>query len=295
MGIESVSGKDKVVVETLQYFFSSTVVIDLSARITENMIEKEVIPQKHYNQIEVGYNSFEYLKVGGLSEYNTKSGFTTVISVLDNKLDLVSKYRADTQGIVNLRREAATDEDVKGDEDNYIIDSLRRTTPYTGFMARTSEGFTLVTGGADADNSFNLRLTPKRNLLRHGQLIRAGLEHELGSSLRWQASDKNTTLVTEYTTDVNPYPLPAEQLYPLAENADVLVNNLAASFFCPEIYSIDVTLNYAELSTILANQKGLIKLSSDKYGWIMQLTMGAKENKASLRLLRANLNVVTPA
>ena len=79
------------------------------------------------------------------------------------------------------------------------------------------------------------------------------------------------------------------------ENADVLVNSLSACFFCPEIYSIDVTLNYSELSTIMANQKGLIKLSDTKYGWIMQLTMGAKENKASLRLLRANLNVVTPA
>jgi LmbE family N-acetylglucosaminyl deacetylase len=65
--------------------------------------------------------------------------------------------------------------------------------------------------------------------------------------------------------------------------------------FCvKEIYTFEVEMRYSDLSVILANQKGLIKIAPDKYGWIMSLTIGEKENKADIRLLRANLNVVTP-
>lgn len=285
MGIEEVDGVDKVVIENLSYFFNSTVVLDLSARVRENSIEKEVIAQRHYNQIEVGYNSFEYLTTGGLSEYNTKSAFTTVIAVLDNKLDLISKYRADTQGIINLRKNVSSDEDIKGDEDIFILDSLRREAPYTGFIVRTDEGFTQVTGGADAENSFNLLITPKRNLLRNGQIIRAGLEKELGTYLKWQAADKNTTLATQLDTEAAL----------LAENTDVLVNDLEQSFFIPELYTFEVELRYEDLSAILANTKGLIKISDTKYGWIWNLQAGSKENKARVVLLRANLDVITPS
>jgi hypothetical protein len=53
-------------------------------------------------------------------------------------------------------------------------------------------------------------------------------------------------------------------------------------------------MDYSDLTAILANPKGLIKLSDTKYGWILDLAIGNKENKADLRLLRANLNVITP-
>jgi len=284
MGIEDVSGTSKVVIEDLDYFYSSMVVLDISAKIRENAIGKEVLPDKHYASIQTGYKSFEYLTSGGLAEFNTKSDFTTVLSVVDNDFNNICGYRADTQGIMLLRRSAGTDEDVKGDEDIFIIDSLRRTFPHSGFQARTSEDFILVTGGADADNCLNLDYTPKRNLLRNGALVRAGLQKNLGTYLRWQSGDKNTTLATQKTGETAP----------LVENADILVNDLEAPFFLPEQYTVECELRYTDLTAILENPKGLVKLATGKYGWILELTIGAKENKAEMKLLRANLNVITP-
>lgn len=284
MGIENIKGVDRVVIEDLSYFFTSDVVADLSANIREAAIGKEVLPEKHFNKISVGYNTFEYLVTGGLAEFNTKMDFTTVISVVDNGLDLVSKYRGDTHGIVNLMKNAGLNEDIKGDEDIFIIDSIRRTLPFTGFQARTDEDFITVTGGADAENSYNLDLTPKRNLIRNGIIIRAGLQKNLGTYIRWQAGDKNTSLATQRTAEADI----------LVENADVLVNDLSEPFFLPEMYTLECVMTYAELSAILTNPKGLIKLADEKYGWIMSLIIGNKENKAQLQLLRANLNVITP-
>jgi len=281
MGIETVSGRDKVVIEDLSYFFDSEVIVDLSSRIREESIGKEVWSELHYNQVEVGYNSFEYLTTGGLAEYNTKMAFSTVISVLENKLDLISKYRADTTGIVLLRQNAGNPEDAKGVEDIFLVDTLRSGG---GFRARTDEGFTLITGGADVENSFNLLLSPKRNLLRNGNKIRAGLEKDLGTYLRFQAADKNTTLATQLTTESDL----------LSENADVLVNDLEEPFFLPEFYTLECEMRYEDLTAILTNPKGLIKLSDIKYGWIWDLSLPGNENKVSLKLLRANLYVITP-
>lgn len=283
MGIENISGIDKVVIEELSYFFDSNVVLDLTDSVRELAVGKEVISERHYSQITVGYQTFEYITAGGLAEYNTKSDFSTVLSSVDNKLDLTSKFRADTQGIMLLRQNTYSDSDVKGDEDIFIIDSIRRTSPLTGFQARTDEDFILVTGGADAENSLNLDLTPKRNLLRNGLLIRAGLQKNLGSYIRWQAGDKNTTLATQRTGESNP----------VVENADILVNILEEPFYLPEMYTFECVMRNSQLETIKTNPKGLIKIGS-LYGWIWELNTGSEVDKAEIKLLRCNTNVITP-
>lgn len=284
MGIETIGGLQKVVIEDLRYFFSSSVAIDISDRIIEDVIGKEVIPDKHYAGVKSGYNTYEYLTIGGLAEFNTKMEFSTVISAVDSALDLVINYRGDTQGIVSLMKNTGGSEDVKGDDDIFIIDSIRKSSPYTGFIARTDEDFILVTGGADAENTYNLDLTPKRNLMRNGIKIRAGLQKNLGTYIRWQAGDKNTTLQTQRTGESSV----------LVENADVLVDDLDEPFYLPEYYTVECVLYPDELETIKSNAKGLIKLSATKYGWIWNLKRGNEKNEVTLKLLRANLNVVTP-
>lgn len=284
MGVEDVGGTDKVVIEDLDYFYDSTVTLDLSARIREAAIVKEVLPELHYSSVKTGYQSYEYLTAGGLAEFNTSADFATVISVLENKFERISRYRADTQGIVLLRKNVETNDDVKGDDDCFVIDAVRIVDPLTAFQARTDEDFTLVTGGADAENSFNLDYTPKRNLLRNGALIRAGLEKNLGTYLRWQAGEKNTTLSTRRTAEADP----------LVENADIMVNDLEEPWFLPEKYIFQCELRYSDLSAILANPRGIVKLSGTKYGWLLNLKIGAKENLAEIELLRVNLNVITP-
>jgi hypothetical protein len=284
LGIEEIGGYTRVVIESLRYFFKDTICLDLSYRIREENINKEVIPTRHYAEVHTGYNSFEYLSLaGGTEEFNAKSNFSSVISVVDSLYDIISKYRGDTNGINLLRYKAGKAEDTKGEEDLFIIDSVRiESDPY--WQARTDEGFSAVTGMPGTEDYFNLNLSPKRNLLRHGAVIRAGLEKNLGTYLRWQAADKNTELSTQLDSETEP----------VVENTDVLVDDLEEPFFIPELYTVDCVMNYADLTTILSNPTGLVKLSDTKYGWIMQLTVGSQENKAEIKLLRCNLNKVIP-
>lgn len=287
LGIETISGVERVVVEELEYFFESFIALDISDKIGTGNINKEVLPDWHYNNIKVGYNSFLYEEIGGLSEFNTKSEYTTVIDVIDNVLDLVGKYRADTNGINKLRQTGSTTEDERGDEDIYIIDSVRDGGDW---LSRTDEGFVLVEGGVDSDQMFNLDWTPARNLLRHGDVIRAGLHKRLNSYLRWQQTDKNTTLKTQLTGDII-----------IIENEDIQVENpdptkpsLEKPLWIPEAYNVEVPFSISDLNTVLANPKQIIKIGTDMYGWILELNMAAKADKAELKLLRVNTERITP-
>ena len=145
LGIETIKGVERVVIESLRYFFDDNVVLDLSDRLNESSIGKEVDPTRHYSEIESGYNSFEYLTTSNLEEFNCKTTWSTIISALDNKLDIVSKLRADTNGINVLRSKTGTNEDAKGQDDFFIIDSIRdASAPY--WKARTDEGFDTIEG-----------------------------------------------------------------------------------------------------------------------------------------------------
>lgn len=281
MGIETVGGVNKLVVEDISHFYDSEVVLDLSARIVENEIEKEVIPDKHYNSIKTGYTAFLYEFLNGLNEFNTKSEFSTVINVLENVYDLVSRYRADTNGIVLLRQEEGTNEDVKGDDDIFIIDAVRKGAE---FAARTNDGFDIPATGTPEEYQHNINWTPARNLLRHGDHIRAGLEKSLTSYLRWQFTEKNSTFITQLTgADL------------IRESDDIKVSNLDTPFYWSEQYNIECPFYQADLELLEAKPQGLIKLSDTKYGWILSVDVHNESNKAELKLLRCNLDYITPS
>ena len=284
LGIEEISGVDKIRIEELAYFFDDNVVLDLSTRINENSIGKEVLPDWHYNEVQVGFKSFAYEEAGGLYEYNTKTIYSTVLKSIKNVLKIVSDYRGDTMGINKLRKTGITDnpsEDVSGDEDLFVLKSVRDSGDW---LVETDEAFDSVTGGVDANQSYNLQYTPARNVQRHGMNIRAGLENQLNTNLKFLSKEKNTTLVTKLTADASS----------LAEDADFEITDLDEPLWIPEAYVCEVPFDGNDIATIEANLKGLIKLSSTKYGWILSIQPSTDSRKAELKLLRCNTDYVTP-
>jgi hypothetical protein len=279
MGIFEFSGVEKVKIEALRDFFDDNVILDLSSRIRSAAIAKEVLPDWHYGRILSGYEQFTYEAVGGLSEFNTKSEWSTPLSH-DQELNLTAKLRADTNGIIKLWKERTSTEDVEGDDSTFLIDSVRDGGD---FLARTDEGFDTITGGIAGQKYYNLDLTPARNMRRHDNEIRAGLEHELNEYIRWQSSGKNTLLATDK-------PLEDE----VVENADIQINDMADPFYWPEAYIVECEFKHSDLTTLLTSPYSLIKIGTNKYGWLLELRLGNHENKAEMKLLRANLTYVTP-
>jgi hypothetical protein len=243
-----------------------------------------VLPDWCYAKIETGYNSFEYSQQGGLYEFNTKSVFTTVLKSVKNSLGIMSSVRADGNGILKLRLTPYEDnpsEDVSGDDNSWLIASVRDNG---GFKNRTDEGYDWVGGGVDASQSINLDYSPKRNLLRWGAWIRAALEGRLNTWLRWQSTEKNTTLITAKTGETTA----------VAENGNIHVHELDEPLWLPEAYNVEAPFHWADYVAVNANPNGIVKLAVNKYGWIIELKTNNVDNKAEFRLLRVNLLYVTP-
>lgn len=121
---------DKVVIEAFDYFFPSTVVLDISDKLRSENIEKHVIADMFYKSVDAGYNKFDYDNNAGLFEFNTKNSWTTIIKSVFNDLKKVVKYRADGQGMRLIMLAPGADgydatKDVKGDSDIFLIDALR--------------------------------------------------------------------------------------------------------------------------------------------------------------------------
>lgn len=292
MGYEKIDEVDKMVVENLDFFFDSEVIVDLSDRLRSEDIPMKVLPERHFKTGTFGFGKYEYLKNAGLFEFNTQGVWTTALETIDNDLKKISKIRGDGQGMrlilqapfhLDDNGENDYDEtaDVKGDDDLFMMNVVRDGG---GFTVRTDEGFTTIVGSVYANASFNILYSPARSRNRWGSDLKATMIKKLGTTVRWQATDKNSTLGSQLATESDI----------LFENSDVLVDDLPDTRYLLEEFEFDCFLTVAELTAIDATPNKLIKIADNEYGWINELRPSTLDLKVSVKLLRCNLAVVTP-
>jgi len=286
LGVEVIGGVNKIRIEEMDYFFDENVSVDLSSKLRDEAIGKEFANDQVFKDVTTGYGKYAYEKSDGLLEFNTKSSWTTVIKAVFTSLKQLGKYRADGQGmrlIMNAVLEVDYDktEDVKGDGDIFMVDLVRDGAIFKG---RTDEGFDFIGGSIYAASSFNINWSPARNLLRWGQVIKAGLTKKLSSYLRWQTTDKNTTLQSRLSTEADT----------VEENADIQVTDLNDCRWTPEMYRVNVPLTTTELNAIDDNPNYLIKLADTKFGWILECKTTIKDGMTELLLLKYNADQVIP-
>ncbi len=268
-------------IERMSHFFDAHVIIDLSGRVSESLIEKSVIPELYANRIQIGFNSYTYNNTGGIYEYNTASIWSTVIKSIDSEFSIVSPFRADTTGIFDVLQETDDEKDMEVDEDIYMLDSVEGDT--TDLLARTNEGFEQITGAVLSNQVFNVDYSPGHTLLRWGSYVRAMHQKNLQSFIRFQKSERNASLRSTLTGAAE-----------VVESADILPSTLDGNLWIPEAYSVEVPLRESDIAAIQLNPYGLVKLTDKKYGWILEFKSKNENRKSSYRLLRVNLDVVTP-
>ena len=152
------------------------------------------------------------------------------------------------------------------------------------FIVRTNEGFSSISGSVYANSSFNIWYSPARNLRRWGGELKAGLIKKLTSILTWQASDKNSTLVSQLATEASE----------VVENANIVASELKDSRYLLEEFYGEAPITTAQLNAVDSNRNGLIKLSDTKYGWINKFEPSTENQMVRFELLKCNLDIVTP-
>ena len=280
MGIETIAGVEKVVIEEMPHFFNNIVILNISNRIAAETIKKKVYPDIIYNRISVGYNSYKYDSLGGIYEFNTTSKFSDIIKSIEQELNIVAPYRADMSGLLTLMKELTVNKDVSGEEDIFLLDTI---WDGANWVARTDEGFVQAEDLSNRDTLFNVIVSPKRNLIRWGSYIRGYLEKYATSELIWQTSDKNTKLRSTEIAGTE-----------VVENTDVLVSTLDNPLWHPEVFTLEVPAYENDIELIKANPYGIIKITDTEFGWIIKYRSHNKNGKSEFILLRVNTAYVTP-
>ena len=237
-GIEMINGKETLVLEDLKYFFQEEIGIVLPNQVSN--VEREVATEFYNSSIEVGYEKPDgdilYQEAMGLDEYNGKRGFTQPITRVDTTFKKISKARADRYGIEFARRkpkESFPEQDTRYDSSAFLFDLIDEIGQFRERLWQ-DDYETAPTGVYSPETATNLRLTPFRNLERHGWFFGSGLQKFQTDKIRFSNSTLKSKLTTKKTSEVA-----------RSENGDILVSDLQRPRFIPEWVTFDYKVDFA--------------------------------------------------
>ncbi len=197
MGIEKVGDDYFIVVDKKSYFYDVNTTI-LTLDNVPN-IKRYELADRYYNRVLVGYESWESEFTNGLDEFNSKRQYDTGIKSINNELNIISELVASGYRIELARRMQYVDqnsEDSQYDEENFIICLSDATDYIEGIPSgleetEKDENFAIKDNIISPETSYNLRLSPARNLLRWSPVINAGLTKYAGREIKLTSGEGN--------------------------------------------------------------------------------------------------------
>jgi len=279
--LETIGGFERIRFEEYSFFFDNNIVLDLSDRINKYDIESELMPELAYLSLESGYEEFSYESINGRGEYNSKNLRTSIIQT-DAKLNNVDKLRGDTRGItLQLERSIKSDgtKDEKEDNSIFVIKSQRSAEPNEDWKAETDENITIEDNSSlFQEGSLNLFNTGSRNLIRGSNRFSGAFQKFQSSKLRFQNSGKLQTLKT------------TGEGYTITENDDIIAADLNDPIYLPEKHTVSVRFDFEDIETFNTNPLGLIKLSDDAIGWVLDIKKQNKKDEAVITIIQKHVS-----
>src|SRR5215217_1392800 len=201
-----------------------------------------IVPAKFLmaNLIKVGYEDKNTDEKDGLNEVNSGQQWTTPTTKVKDEYNWVSVVRADQYGIEKIRvgyNVLKTDTgkstaDTSSDNDTFMVDAYQDGENYRPVLGSSYE---IVTGVNSPATVYNLRLSPKNNLLRHGAFLRSVLDKVDARYINFASAQKNAELFA------------VKNSIGVKENENILVGSLPDKYFIPHIAKINCKLPYRSI------------------------------------------------
>lgn len=196
LGYEYEITDNKLIFKPRDEFFTRSIAMTMREDEIADLIE-EADTEYAYTTVEIGYDKQDYDKLNGRLEPNGKFTFTTGYeSKEDNKLSLISPYRADSIGIEYLSQESSKKtKDEDSDNDIFFMALVENDTEFTEYkdVVYKDRAFGL--------ELFNAVFSPYYLVMRNYSLI--GINT---NSLKFNSTDMSRTAeIYANGVKVNPY------------------------------------------------------------------------------------------
>lgn len=271
VGVETYGYKDFLVVEELDYFFNSRVVLTLPNAVS--VIKRVKAKEYIYSGLNVGYKGEgSYENIQGLDKTNgLVSRITAIKRVGENIYKKISPYGTDDYEREIPRRmpySTHPTEDTKYDEKVMILDGKlsetdvlqqRASSFLVGSDKSVNDDFDDIPSGVfDPEGLTNGRWTPLAMVLRHGSWLKAGLLDYLSKDVSFGSSNGNVALTGVLQKGAD-YPYLKGIEY--SENSNILASDLQGNLYYPEW----ITFEHVVTDEMLDTLEGFQEINGIKY------------------------------
>jgi len=268
------------------YVFARNIEIANVGKIGQGKYQMSIAEELVGNVVKIGYEDGQAENDGGLQEYNSRQDYGLPTSRIQKELIWISPVRADQYGIERLRVQfnitKQSDNNALGDNDNFMIDCYQDGVDYRPILGAT---YTSVVGVDNGANAYNLRLTPKQNLLRHSAYLRSILDRMDSRYIEFANAEKNADLVT------------VKDGISVSERAPVLVSTLQGKYFQPYIFTITCKFPKYVIDLMDATPFGYISFEYNGIkakGYIIEVQVDLAENSEREIKLLATFDSLIP-
>jgi hypothetical protein len=179
-----------------------------------------------FNTIKIGYPDSKLDDVNGRNEFNTTHIYSAPVSRSVRELNLVSTYKAGMYDIeftrINLEGKKTTNSST--DNDVFFLHT-EKYPQADGVYKLLRLNYSPVSGLLDAASAFNIELSPKRCLQRHGAYLRGAFYYQPMGVLKFESGDRNVDMITGTVSERADFPINAM--------GDPLFVPLEFTFECP--------------------------------------------------------------
>jgi hypothetical protein len=241
-----------LLIERKKYAFNDTIIADLG-----EVAKLKIAPATDhaFSSVSVGYpdlDTHSFQSLNGKEEFNVTSVFTSSVTRNSNVLDLTSKYKASMYeqelARINLQGQNTTSD---SNDNNVFFKDIEKNSSVkvdgTIYYKLFRDTYDSIAGLLDPASAFNVRISPKNNLLRHGNYLRSVFYWLEGTSLIFQTSDRNATLKT------------VKAGVTIDESANVNIGSLDDPLFIPLEMSADSPMPDGMIDIMNSTPEGTIQ------------------------------------
>jgi hypothetical protein len=291
MGIEPnpyIPGYSWLRIEPVEYFYTDTEILSLPFVPFADINTQE---QLHYSLIKTGYQKWEVEQVNGLDEPNSNREYRTILTSVNNTLDITSKLVAGSYAIETTRQQSFADTgaaDTSYDNETFIICVERQAYSFQierGIIDNAANIFSPQT-------LYNWRIRPYYNLMRWFKSIANSYPNISDTDNRLYFSSGTGNFLAEGQIG-GAYPTCKLENGVKAENRDLsrldfIDPDEATPLWKPDYAAFKYPLSVADYKAIKANPYGYISFQCGtgewKKGYIQDIKYRLNKGEADFTL-----------
>lgn len=255
LGYETIDGEEVFRVEDREHFFDPVPVVNLSNVAT---ISRMYDSSKMYKTVKTGHKKWQSENISGIDDVQTKHTYAaSALQRTGSELVIESDFIAASLAIETTRRQTRKKSaDYKFDDDIFIIKlGDNEGSPDNTFLPELDENFSSIQNLQNPATRYNSIYTPARALIRWSRAIFGGLQHYVGSFIKFTAGEGNYDMISDYSGSNGCNEFTGE----LSEKQDIQVEDNYDHR--AEVYQIITGLTIEEYLAIRDNRNKAIGIS----------------------------------